>query len=72
MHELAAGSFRGPDSQDYLWELLSPLGCKNGWQVAEQARYATPDGVQRLLSVYRWDAGLVCDDLAEYIVEHVA
>ena len=52
--------------------MLSPLGCKNGWQVAEPTRYATPDGLQRLLSVYRWDAGLVCDYLAEYIVEHVA
>ena len=33
---------------------------------------ATPDGVQRLLSTYRWDADLVRDDLREYVVEHLA
>ena len=33
---------------------------------------ATPDGVQRLLSSYRWDADLVRDDLREYVVEHLA
>ena len=33
---------------------------------------ATPDGVQRLLSTYRWDADLVRDDLKDYVVEHLA
>ena len=32
---------------------------------------ATPDGVQRLLSTYRWDADLVRDDLKGYVVEHL-
>ena len=32
---------------------------------------ATPDGVQRLLSTYRWDADLVRDDLKDYVVEHL-
>ena len=32
---------------------------------------ATPDGVQRLLSTYRWDADLVRDDLRGYVVEHL-
>ena len=32
---------------------------KNGWQLAEQAGDATPDGVQRLLYNYVWDADLV-------------
>ena len=45
---------------------------KNGWQLAEQAGDATPDGVQRLLSTYRWDADLVREDLAGYVVEHLA
>ena len=45
---------------------------KNGWQLAEQAGDATPYGVQRLLSIYRWDADLVRDDLAGYVVEHLA
>ena len=44
---------------------------KNGWQLAEQAGDATPYGVQRLLSTYCWDADLVRDDLAGYVVEHL-
>ena len=48
---------------DYLRGLLSPVERKNGWQLAEQAGDATPYGVQRLLSSYQWDAGLVRDDL---------
>ena len=47
---------------EYLKGLLSPVERKNGWQLAEQAGDATPDGVQRLLSTYRWDANLVRDD----------
>ncbi len=31
----------------------------------------TPDGVQRLLSSYIWDADLVRDDLRDYVVEHL-
>ena len=46
---------------DYLRGLLSPVERKNGWQLAEQAGDATPYGVQRLLSSYRWDADLVRD-----------
>ena len=52
--------------------LLSPVERKNGWQLAEQAGDATLDGVQRLLSTYVWDAGLVRDDLAGYVLEHLA
>ena len=52
--------------------LLSPIERKNGWQLAEQAGDATPDGVQRLLYNYRWDADLVRDDLRDYVVEHLA
>ena len=37
---------------EYLKGLLSPVERKNGWQLAEQAGDATPDGVQRLLSSY--------------------
>ena len=56
---------------DYLKGLLSPVERKNGWQLAEQAGDATPDGVQRLLSTYVWDADLVRDDLRDYVVEHL-
>ena len=44
---------------------------KNGWQLAEYAGDATPDGVQRLLAVYHWDADQVRDDLQGYVVEHL-
>ena len=51
--------------------LLSSVERKNGWQLAEQAGDATPDGVQRLLCTYRWDADQVRDDLRDYVVEHL-
>ena len=47
----------------YLRGLLSPLARKNGWQLAEAAGDATPDGVQDFLSRMRWDADAVRDDL---------
>ncbi len=56
---------------EYLKGLLSPVERKNGWQLAEPAGDATPDGVQRLLSSYVWDADLVRDDLSSYVVEHL-
>ena len=75
VHECIAGRFRRPEPRrqalDYLRGLLSPVERKNGWQLAERAGDATPYGVQRLLSSYRWDAGLVRDDLAGYVVEHL-
>jgi SRSO17 transposase len=56
---------------DYLRALLSPLERKNGWQIAEHAGAATPDGVQRLLATAHWDADQVRDDLRAYVVEHL-
>jgi SRSO17 transposase len=44
---------------------------KNGWQLAEQAGDATPDGMQRLLNTYEWDADRVRDDLRMYVIEHL-
>ncbi len=55
----------------YLKGLISPVERKNGWQLAEQAGDATPDGVQRLLYNYVWNADLVRDDLGDYVVEHL-
>ena len=76
VHECIAARFRRPEPRrrvlDYLRGLLSPVVRKNGWQLAEQAGDATPDGVQRLLSTYVWDAGLVRNDLAGYVMEHLA
>ena len=46
--------------------------CKDCWgTVAEYAGDATPDGVQRLLAVYHWDADQVRDDLQGYVMEHL-
>src|SRR5262249_13716526 len=55
----------------FLRGLLSPVARKNGWQLAEQAGEATPDGMQRLLSTAGWDADAVRDDLRAYAVEHL-
>ena len=67
VHSCIAGRFRRPEPRrrvlDYLRGLLSSVERKNGWQLAEQAGDATPDGVQRRLYNYRWDADLVRDDL---------
>ena len=75
VYRCVAGRFRRPEPRrralDYLKGLLSPIERKNGWQLAERAGEATPYGVQRLLSTYRWDAALVRDDLAGYVVEHL-
>src|SRR5689334_12117617 len=56
----------------YLRGLLAPLERKNGWQLAEAAGDATPDGVQDFLSRMRWDADAVRDDLRAYVVKHFA
>lgn len=75
MHERIAGRFRRPEPRRralaYLRGLLSPVERKNGWQLAEQAGDTTPDGVQRLLYNYVWDAEQVRDDLMDYVVEHL-
>src|SRR5713101_5220267 len=55
----------------YLAALLQPLERRNGWQIAEQAGEAVPDGIQRLLNAARWEADAVRDDLRAYVVEHL-
>ena len=75
LHERIGGRFgrREPRRRAlaYLKGLLGTVERKNGWQLAEYAGDATPDGVQRLLATYRWDADGVRDDLREYVVEHL-
>jgi len=56
----------------YIRGLLSLTERKNGWQVAEVAGEATPDGMQRLLNTAHWDADQVRDDLQDYILTHLA
>jgi SRSO17 transposase len=55
----------------YVRGLLSPVERKNGWQLAELAGEATPDGMQHLLARADWDADAVRDDLRAYVVEHL-
>ena len=55
----------------YLQGLLSGVERKNGWQLAEHAREATPYGMQRLLSRAIWDVDLVRDDLRAYALEQL-
>jgi SRSO17 transposase len=52
--------------------LVSITERKNGWQLAELAGEATPDGMQRLLNTAKWDADQVRDDLQQYILTHLA
>src|SRR2546421_9943584 len=59
-------------ARGYLLGLLSPLAGKNSWTLAEAAGDDTPDGMQRLLNEYRWDAETVRDDLRAYVAEHLA
>jgi SRSO17 transposase len=56
----------------YLKALLSPVEGKNGWQLAEEAGEATPDGLQRLVNASRWDADAVRDDRVSSVGEQLA
>jgi SRSO17 transposase len=67
-----AGLFRQVQSRRraraYLLGLLSQTERKNGWQLAEFAGDEAPDGMQRLLNHYSWDADAVQAGLARYVV----
>jgi SRSO17 transposase len=53
---------------DYLRGLIADLERKNGWQLAEQAGYRHPWGMQRVLDRYTWDQQAVREDLRQYVV----
>jgi SRSO17 transposase len=55
----------------YLRGLLGPVERKNGWQLAEAAGDARPDGMQDFLARMHWDADQVRDELRSYVVEHL-
>lgn len=55
----------------YLQGILSETERKNGWQLAEHAGEARPDGMQHLLSRAVWDADGVRDDLRTYVLEQL-
>ncbi|HVU67160.1 MAG TPA: IS701 family transposase [Ktedonobacteraceae bacterium] len=53
----------------FFQALLSDVPRKNGWQMAEQAREATPYGMQRLLAEAVWDENGVRDEVRRLVVE---
>jgi SRSO17 transposase len=75
LHARIAGRFARAEPRRralaYLRGLLGNVGRKNGWQLAEHAGEATPDGMQRLLATADWDPDQVRDDLRGYVVEHL-
>src|SRR2546421_13119297 len=75
LHARIAGRFRRSEPRRralaYLRGLVSPIERKNGWQLAEEAGEATPDGMQHLLARADWDADDVRDDLHNYVVDHL-
>ena len=75
LHERIGPRFKRPEVRAragrYLAGLLGPVERRNGWQLAEQAGEATPDGMQRLLATADWDADVVRDDLRAYVVEQL-
>ncbi len=75
LHARIAPRFARPEPRRralaYLQGLMSSIERKNGWQLAEHAREATPYGMQRLLSQAVWDADLVRDDLRTYVYDHL-
>ena len=75
LHTRLAPRFARPEPRRralrYVQGVLSCIERKNGWHLAEHAREANPYGMQRLLSSAVWDAGLVRDDLREYVLEQL-
>lgn len=75
LHARIAPRFARPEPRwralHYLQGVMSETPRKNGWQLAEHAREATPYGMQRLLSQAVWDADLVRDDLRTYVLEQL-
>jgi SRSO17 transposase len=75
LHVRIAGRFARAEPRRralaYLRGLLGNVSRKNGWQLAEHAGEATPDGMQRLLSTADWDPDRVRDDLRAYVVERL-
>jgi SRSO17 transposase len=70
-HRLRPYFARPEPFQRALRFLLSEVSRKNSWQLAEQAREATPYGMQRLLADAAWDEHGVRDEVRRLVVETV-
>jgi SRSO17 transposase len=75
LHARLAPRFARPEPRRralaYLQGILSEISRKNGWQLAEHAGEARPNGMQRLLSQAVWDTDGVRDDLRTYVLEQL-
>ena len=75
LHARLAPRFARPEPRRralaYLQGIVSDTARKNGWQLAEHAGEARPDGMQRLLSSAVWDTGGVRDDVRSYVLEQL-
>src|SRR2546430_16180974 len=75
LHARIAPRFARPEPRRralaYLQGILSETSRKNGWQLAEHAGEARPDGMQRLLSQAVWDTDGVRADLRSYALEQL-
>ena len=75
LHARLASHFARPEpyarALRFVQGILSTLERKNGWQLAEQAREATPYGMQRLLSQAVWDADGVRDEIRAFALQQV-
>ena len=75
LHARLAPRFARPEPRRralaYLQGIVSDTARKNGWQLAEHAGEARPDGMQRLLSSAVWDTDGVRDDVRGYVLEQL-
>lgn len=75
LHARIASRFARPEPRRRAWAslqgIVSSTPRKNGWQLAEHAGEARPDGMQRRLHSAVWDADLVRDDLRASILERL-
>ena len=75
LHARIAPRFARPEPRRralaYLQGIVSDTARKNGWQLAEHAGEARPDGMQRLLSSAVWDTEGVRDEVRSYVLEQL-
>src|SRR5712692_1157995 len=75
LHARLASHFARPEpfarALRFVQGILSSVERKNSWQLAEQAREATPYGMQRLLSQAVWDADGVRDDIRTFALQQL-
>src|SRR5689334_22559898 len=75
LHARLAPHFARPEPREralrFVQGILSTADRKNGWQLAEQAREATPYGMQRLLSQAVWDVDGVRDEIRAFALQQL-